>query len=184
MTLSKLGSLILWLTVCLNITVVSAQPKTVDNEQNYALLQAAYLYNIAQFISWPEQDQQRPLHLCLFGELTSQYQPHFAAAFAERQLGGRQISIEAIDTVQDIYRCDVVYQTSNAALLLSSLHETPHILRINAPGVVLPGSALFDLKLEAGRLTIYYNSALQPAFKLPINTALLRITKAGRGSAQ
>lgn len=184
MKVSRLWLLLLWSTVFLNSTVVSAQHKTVDNEQSYALLQAAYLYNIAQFISWPEQDQQRPLNLCLFGELTSQYQPHFAAAFAKRQLGGRQISIEAIDAAQDIYRCDVVYQTTNAAVLLSSLHETPHILRINAPGVVLPGSALFDLKLESGKLAIYYNSALQPAFKLPINTALLRITKAGRGSAQ
>ncbi|WP_423187908.1 YfiR family protein [Alishewanella sp. d11] len=183
MTLSRLGLLIVWLSVCLNSTAISAPQKTVDNEQNYALLQAAYLYNIAKFISWPEQDKARPLQLCLFGELTNQYQPHFVIAFAERQLAGRQISIEAIANAQDINRCDVVYQTTNAHLLQSSIPDTPHILRINAPGVSLPGSALFDLKLEAGRLIIYYNSALQPSFKLPINTALLRITQAGQGSA-
>lgn len=162
--------------------VISAEKKLVKDEKNYALLQAAYLYNIAQFISWPEQQLNQPFRLCLFGKQTSNLQPHFAKAFEQRLLGQRKINVLPISTDMPLPDCHLIYLTSDAEIPPASITDNAEILRISAPEVSVSSSALFDLHIESGRIIIYYNSAAQTTFKLPINTALLRITKPRPGA--
>ncbi|WP_019676520.1 YfiR family protein [Arsukibacterium perlucidum] len=159
----------------LSSVVLAAEQKLAVDEEKYAMLQAAYLFNIAKFISWPEHQQKQPFRLCLLGEHTSKLYPYFSKAFEKRPLGQRQIEVHPLAADSELPSCQLVYLTSDSPLPL--LVIKPDILRVTAPGVAVTGSVLFDLSMEAGRIIIYHNQAAQAEFQLPINTALLRVTR-------
>ncbi|WP_333608653.1 YfiR family protein [Arsukibacterium sp.] len=155
----------------------SVELKRAVDEEKFAVLQAAYLYNIAKFISWPEQQQHQPFRLCLLGEKSSTLDPYFKKAFEQRPLGPRQIEVHSLTAAYELQSCQLVYITANAPSPLPLVALKPDALRVTAPGVAVTDSVLFDLSLEAGRIIIYHNQAAQNEFQLPINTALLRVTR-------
>lgn len=161
----------------LSSAVISGEQKLVVDEEKYVILQAAYLFNIAQYISWPEQQQNQPFRLCLLGEHTSKLYPYFIKAFKQRSLGKRQIEVHLLPANDELPSCQLVYITSNSSVPLPLAAVKPDTLRVTAPGVAVNGSVLFDLSIESGRIIIYHNQAAQAEFQLPINTALLRVTR-------
>ena len=161
----------------LSSVVLAGEQKLAIDEEKYAMLQAAYLFNIAKFISWPEHQQNQPFRLCLLGEHTSKLYPYFSKAFEQRPLGQRQIEVHPLAADSELPSCQLVYLTSDSSSPLPLLAIKPAPLRVTAPGVAVTGSVLFDLSMEAGRIIIYHNQAAQAEFQLPINTALLRVTR-------
>lgn len=165
------------LAATISFAALSADQKSVKNQKDYALLQAAYLFNIAKFISWPEQQPQQPLKICLLGDSADELQIHFLKAFKQRTLGERKVETFAVTTDTELITCDLIYLTSDSVAELPQTKHFLDILAVSSPEVTAVKSALFDLRLESGRIVIYYNKAAQTRFQLPINTALLRITK-------
>ena len=165
------------LAATLSFAALSAEKKSVKNQQEYALLQAAYLFNIAKFISWPVQQPQQPLKICLLGDEAAELQVHFLNAFKQRTLGERKVDTVALATNTELITCNLIYLTSDSVAELPQTKDFSDILTVSSPEVTAVKSALFDLRLESGRIFIYYNKAAQTRFQLPINTALLRITK-------
>ncbi|WP_460859267.1 YfiR family protein [Rheinheimera gaetbuli] len=165
------------LTATFSFAALAAEQKSVKNQKDYALLQAAYLFNIAKFISWPAQHQQQPLKICLLGDAAAELQVHFSDAFKQRTLGERKVETFAVTTKTELSTCNLIYLTSDSVAELPPTKDYSNILAVSSPEVTAVKSALFDLRLESGRIFIYYNKAAQTRFQLPINTALLRITK-------
>jgi len=168
-------------TVMLSHAVFSAEQKAVTDDKQYVMLQAAYLYNIARYISWPEQQQDQPFRVCLFGEQSDTQKQLFTDAFHQRTLGKRNIEVHRLAANHQQPSCQLVYLTSPVTSSLPPIASEPDTLRIAAPGVLMSPSVLFGLTVESGRLIIYYNAAANSEFSQPINTALLRITRAVSG---
>ena len=164
-------------TVMLSHAVFSAEQKIVVDDNKYVVLQAAYLFNIAKFISWPEQQENQPFRVCLLWEQSNTLQQLFTDAFHQRLLGKRTIEVHRLADNQDQQSCQLVYLTSTPKSSLPPIATEQQTLRIAAPGVLISRSVLFGLKVESGRLNIYYNAAANDQFTQPINTALLRITR-------
>lgn len=165
-----------------SVAVQSSEQKSVKSAKEYALLQAAYLFNIAKFIDWPEDLQHPSFKVCLYGESADQLENHFTAAFQKRLLGQRVVETKLAANRQDLSNCHVIYLTSNEVAELSAINDLSDILIVSSPEVTIVSSALFALRLESDRISIYYNKSAQEHFRLPISTALLRITTPVQGA--
>jgi hypothetical protein len=181
LVLLRILKFLICLTALLSNAVFSAERKIVMDENKYVELQAAYLFNIAKFISWPEQQQEQPFRICLHGEQSNTHQQLFTDAFSRHFIGKRKIEVHQLASNNQLLSCQLVYLTSTPTTSLPSVAAEQDTLRIAAPGVLISQSVLFGLTVESGRIVIYYNIAANSEFQQPINTALLRITRAVPG---
>jgi len=168
----------------LSTTVFSAEQKIVMDDKKYVVLQAAYLFNIAKFISWPAQQQEQPFRVCLIGEQSNSLEPLFREAFHQRLLEKRKIEVHRWANNDPMLDCQLVYFTSTPPTSLPAIATKAETLRIAAPGVLINNSVLFGLSVESGRIIINYHAAANGDFRLPINTALLRITRSVTGETR
>jgi len=58
-----------------------------------------------------------------------------------------------------------------------------HAKEVVKHGIIM-SSVLFGLSVESGRIIINYHAAANSDFRLPINTALLRITRSVTGETR
>src|SRR5690606_32837216 len=106
-------------------------------------LKAAYVYNIAKFVSWP-LDETNALTICLLSEnvqLVEQFETLNGKLIAERVVEIRVLP--KFVKLQDIHSCHILYNDNNQSRVLAAGNRAPQILTIaervtmeQLPGVV------------------------------------------------
>lgn len=73
-------------------------------------IKAAFLYNFASFVTWPDADRGRAeLRICAHGEGTDDIADALRRIAAGRDVDGRPIAIERPVTTPQLRRCDILY---------------------------------------------------------------------------
>jgi len=163
---------------------LNASAQAVDNS-TYNKVQAAYIYKIANFVSWPTGLDSEHFNICILesnGNL---------ASFIRDAIGNRtvnqlpvvvaQISAEYLLSSTDLPPCHLVYllQPLTAEIIHSVNHNSSNrpVLWVTAPEVDGRGTVLFELVREGARMLIYVNREQLDSSELLVESALLSVAR-------
>ncbi len=94
-----------WFTA-LPCQLADAAPKPLDEYQ----IKAAFLYNFAKFIQWPEQSQTDPETPFTFCFLSKKFMPQLSADLENHTIGGHDITVQHLQTWKNVSKqCQVVF---------------------------------------------------------------------------
>jgi len=104
-------------TLWLAVPVCSAQPKAAPEYQ----LKAAFLYNLLQFIEWPEQafkDAGSPLVICLYDDKAA---GSAFDSYRNEKIRGRQLVFKRYDDMQTGLECHILFINTQDKKALSDI---------------------------------------------------------------
>lgn len=173
------GMLLVSICVALN---VSAQ--AVDNS-NYNKVQAAYIYKIANFVSWPNGIDSENFNICVL-EPNDNVTPFIRDAIGSRTINQLPVVVAQINTDyllsnSEIPPCHLVYLlqplTAEVILGVNNKNDSRPVLWVTAPEVDAQGSVLFELVLEGPRMVIFVNREQLDSSNLLVESALLSVAR-------
>lgn len=95
------------------------QGEAVAQTSSYGALQAAYLFNFAKYITWPQESEE--FIIGIYGE--SEILDELQSILGEKKAGGRVIVIRVITSVDQVDGCRIVYLPGSNTKNLSVLKE-------------------------------------------------------------
>jgi len=140
-------------------------------------LKAAYLYNFAKFISWPEDtfaNEQDPLVIGVLGNNPFSKE---LAPLTERTVRGRPIKIMQFKKVEDIQACHLLY--INPAIrqleaVLKTLHGKP-IVTVGDNKNFAHHNGMIQFVTRRERLRFIVNLDVAKSNRIKINSQLLSL---------
>jgi hypothetical protein len=83
-------------------------------------LKAAFVYNFAKFVSWPDDSKEKALEIGVFGD------PELAATLQElldgKNIGGRTLSVTVFKSLNELRATDVLFIRTDRKTLEAALH--------------------------------------------------------------
>lgn len=158
------------------------------DEQRFAKLQAAYVYNIVKFVQWPTENNNTAFNICLLADQKTPLFTYFLKGLQQQKVSGRAVQVHLINGAEAedaahstiVSNCQLLYFTrepQSAGWPIIAAFSDQHVLRIAAPGAAPNRYSLIDLVLEDSRISLYLNAQALPDFTLPLSPSLLNITK-------
>ena len=142
-------------------------------------IKAAYLYNFASYVVWPETEldaSQRPFVLGVmepdpFGAALDQ--------IAARTIGGRQVHIERIHSLEQIDGCHLLFiprsaDSRQSAAALRRAKDLPLLVVGEQPGFARQGAAI-NFVVEHNRVRFEINPEVARRQQLKISSKLLSL---------
>jgi len=142
-------------------------------------VKAAFLYNFAKFVRWPERafsSPTEPISICVFGR--NPFGRTLEQTVAGKEFGGRAFLVRSIADPQDACRCHIVFVSSSEkkriAAILSAV-QTSSVLTVGEfPGFAGQGGAV-NFKLEDGAVHFEINLEAARLKELDISSKLLSL---------
>lgn len=165
------------------MSVDAAQPvETIA----YNKVQAAYIYKIASFVTWPDP-LASPFIICIVGK------DEALAAVLRQATTSRNIQKLPVDVLNfplsalaaagtALKSCQLIYwldqpAAGNLDMVRGAGDTDGSVLWISAPEVQTEGNAMFELEVEDGRIVIYINRKRLSASKLVVAPPLLSVAR-------
>lgn len=173
----------LWLVSSLLISVTYSQPvETIA----YNKVQAAYIYKIANFVTWPDSIASSFI-ICTVGKGDA-LAAVLRQATASRSIQKRPVNVLSFPVSAlasndgELKECQLIYWLDKPAggdweAMLTALNGSNTMLFISAPDVQMDGNALFELEVEDGRIVIYINRKRLSASSLVVAPPLLSVAR-------
>jgi YfiR/HmsC-like len=156
------GSLIIACYLLLGVPSSDAQQPKISEFQ----VKAAYLYNFARFVEWPDRnsvDKSSPFEICILG--IDPFGGALDAAVAGESIDGKKVVPKRISRPQDVNSCRILFISSSEEErlkgILSALDKArvltvsdiPHFSELGGMiGFVLEGNRIrFDVNLSSAR---------------------------------
>lgn len=162
-----------------------AQSRVSEPESEYKL-KAAFLYNFAKFVDWP--DESSPvLEICIAGH--DPFGSNLEDTVGGHAINGRSIVIRRLVALERIRQCDVVFisssEKSRIAQVLASLGGA-HVLTVaEIPGFAAAGG-MIGFVVDQDNLRFDINAGAAERAGLKVSSRLLRLANSviggtGRG---
>jgi len=143
-------------------------------------IKAAYLYNLANFVHWPEstmQDGDFVIEVLGNPELAR----NLALLTEGEKLEGRSIVVRYIDSVEEIHDCQILFVDSSreqevSARLLEKLAQK-HTLIVGNSLEFLQKGAMVGLVLTGKRIIIAINTRLAERVGISFSSKLLKVAR-------
>jgi hypothetical protein len=156
---------------------VRAQPARIPEYQ----LKAAFLFNFAQFVSWPAdstEEADAPFVIGILGD------DPFSGALDEtvrgEHLGTRPYAVQRFRRVEDIKRCDILFigrsERDRLPQILAGLAHRP-ILTVSDADGFLEAGGMIRFVTEQSRVRLRINVAGAQAAHLTLSSKLLRLAE-------
>lgn len=150
--------------------IKNAPAQTASEEE----LKAAYLYNLALFVQWPERDNRPTFEICQYG--VDALGPG-GLALAKRELHGRPVKVRVVEGMP-VKDCDLLYipavQKTDLRKLTASLDGDCVLTVSDIPGAIQQGVAIGLLE-ERRKIVFEVNLAATGAAELTIGARLLNL---------
>ena len=171
-------------TICAAIVVVAtvavgslglaAQPAAGEYE-----VKAAFLYNFARYIEWPEEavpDAEDTFVIGVLGE--DPFGPILDRIAKSKTVDGRKIAVRRFATVEDYTPCHILFvsssETDRLATVLARLAES-HVLVVgDTPGSARQG-VIINFVIEQSKVRLEINPGAAERAGLKISSKLLRL---------
>ncbi|RLT94780.1 YfiR family protein [Ketobacter sp.] len=164
--------------------LVGAQP--VESAA-YNKVQAAYIYKIASYVTWPDAGSESAFTICIVeqGEALAKVLREATASRNIQQLPVNVLSFSnhaPPPAASEFRHCRLVYlyqpPAGKTLAWLQSLAEgEASVLWIASPEVEADSHALFALEIERGRMVIYLNRERLSASDLVVAAPLLSVAR-------
>ncbi len=143
-------------------------------------IKAAYLYNLANFVHWPEttmQDGDFVIEVLGNPELAR----NLALLTKGEKLEGRNIIVRSINSVEEIHDCQILFVDSSreqevSARLLEKLAQKHTLIVGNSRGFLQKG-AMVGLVLTGKRIIIAINTRLAERVGISFSSKLLKVAR-------
>jgi len=166
------------LEVALTLAVCAGFPAAAHAQAQEAQVKAAFLYNFARFVDWPQARRAGSVvSLCLLGA-----EPFggYADALNGRPVGAGTLRVRRIARPVDAATCDLVFLPNAEAARLPALLEAARGRRLLTVGET-PGAAagglVINFYLEQNRVRFEINIDAAQRTGLSINSQLLRLAR-------
>jgi hypothetical protein len=166
---------VLFLIMCAITTIAQGETKAYQEEQVHAV----FLYNITQFISWPGsafRNTNTPIKICLFGK--TPVTGYLEKVTSGEKVKGRQIVVEAVDSIEKAVDCHILFLTSVTVRLhsdqLPMLKNKP-ILLISPSNNFAKNGGMLALEHADNRIKPIINLTSVKKAQISISSKLLRL---------
>jgi len=144
-----------------------------------SVLKAAFLYNFAKFVEWPEQalsHESEPFTICLIGE------PRMAEATNEfikdKQVHGRMVVSRAVASVADVRGCHLLFVDASAQhveeLMTNGSTALP-MLTVGESDQFLAQGGMIKLFVDHGKMRFAISPRAAERAQLKISSKLLTL---------
>jgi hypothetical protein len=152
-----------------------AFPQSVTKEQ----LEAAFIYNFAKFVQWPDQafsTASDPLKICALGP--SGVADALMAGVKDRRVAGRAVAVDIVSTPAEAEKCQVLFVSSRKQVqwgeMTGELHRAPVLTVGEVPEFTRDGG-IITLALVSQQLRFVINNAAARRAGLKISSQLLSL---------
>jgi hypothetical protein len=140
---------------------------------SYEELQAAYIFNFAKYIKWPEETPE--FVIGIYGE--QEIMELFKNILAGKRAGGKPIRLKTIDRPDDMADCNIVYIASSASRKLKMLISATagkSILIVTAEDMINSG-AMISFVVEDDKLKFKLKRSILSETGLIASEGLLKL---------
>jgi hypothetical protein len=167
-----LPALLLWLA----FAPLQAEPQQTATGSQVI---AAFLYNVTNFIAWPNAQGSRnaAFELCVWGESMMAFE--FQKAVSGRSVGTRPIVVRQVSTSASLKSCQVVFfdgDSNSAVKLLESLRELP-VLTVGASPEFTQKGGMVQFFIDGSRMKFRINVQAVEDANLKISSKLLALAQ-------
>jgi YfiR/HmsC-like len=137
-------------------------------------LKAAFLINFASFTEWPT-GIGGTLHVCVYGRDPFGEQ---LDRFQGKRVGGREIVVERLNSVDGLHNCQVVFiahsAIDNLPRVLENVNGRPVLTVADSPGAARQG-VILNMRTDQDRVTFAANLGAARGNGLILSSKLLRL---------
>jgi len=179
----RLGRIVLHLISCLLAASGSPSPaqpqaqppiRSATEDQ----LRAAFLFQLAQYVTWPQSKPGESLHFCVLGD--NELAAHMELALRGKTVQGRTVSIsKVIQNELAATGCHVAYLAGSRRRiqdLLGRWQYPPTLLVGDAEGFARRGG-MVSIRIESGRMSMEINLETCRRAGLDLRSQLLRLAR-------
>jgi hypothetical protein len=159
------------------LLMLSAAAQSVTEDQ----VKAAYLFNFAKFVQWPEGslgDANAPLHFCTLGR--SAVADELDGAINGKAIDGHPIDVRRLDSPEQAKNCHLVYLSASANKQLDKLllaAKGRPMLLVGETGSFARSGGTIGFVTEKGRVLFEINVKSADEAHLKISSRLLALAK-------
>ncbi len=153
-----------------------------DVRARESTLKAAYLFQLANFVDWPEgrtpgNGGDQPLRLCILGE-----DPFGSAidGIAGKKAGGRQLALERFATADGVEGCDVLFISASESADLAGVFELvagANVLTVGDSKDFARSGGMVGFVVKGGKLRLEVNLGAAQEAGLKISAKLLELSQ-------
>jgi YfiR/HmsC-like len=148
--------------------------------QGEYLLKAAFLYNFAKFVEWPDDrasGSDAPLTLCLLGEYPS---ADALDSIVGKTVRGRKLSIAHVRSVDEAKKCHMLYlapsEVARMADVVRGLQNDP-VLTVCDVNSCTQAGAMIAMRTEQQRIHLDINLAAVQRTPLKMSAQLIKLSR-------
>jgi hypothetical protein len=161
---------VLALTICFTFVLPAT---TKAQTSSYQDLQAAYIFNFAKYVTWPELSSVFVVGVYGDGENIK----YLKYAFQSKRISGKDTEVRIIATEEDTYDCNIIYVpesgSKNLKTLLAAI-EGKSILVVTEDDLTKRGAAISFI-VQDDRLKFKLKKSALAAAQLRASDGLLKL---------
>jgi len=149
-------------------------------------VKAAYVYNFAKFVDWPENAFlliNSPITIGIIGDV--EFGNLLEKTVKDRMIQERSIRIQAMKWPADLRGCHIVYvgasEQRRFQQIAESVRNSP-VLTITEAEDTSQDKGILNLFIEGGKVQFEVNSARAEQARLKISSKLLRLARGAAGN--
>ena len=142
-------------------------------------VKAAFLYNFAKFVEWPQdafQNQSEPLVVCVLGE--DPFGRTLDGIVAGKKIDGRALVVRRTSDARQVKGCRMLFVSSSeprsVLSVLAALNESC-VLTVGEAASAASEGMIINFILEGGRIRFAINTAAAEREKLRFSSRLLSL---------
>lgn len=166
--------------VLLLVSAVPARPAGADQVDEYEL-KAAFLYNFAKFVRWPEDERASsgaPIRVCTLGG--SDLADVIVRVMEGKEVDGHPLAVERIDGLGDARRCNILFVARDSevsgAAVAGAVRGSSTLTVGESEGFAREGG-MVNFVREDKKIRFEINQAAARKADLRISSKLLRLAK-------
>lgn len=170
--------------LCAILLILTLAPMLAAATMEYRV-KAAFLYNFARFVEWPQSRNAGPLVIGVLG--ADPFRGALADTAHGKSVDGRLVVVRKVGSVEAASGCAVLFVSSSERNrwpeILTPLRRTAVLTVGDAPGFLAAGGVL-NFYLENNRVRFELNPAAARKSGLKLSAQLIRLARVeGRGHA-
>jgi hypothetical protein len=158
--------------------VAVAQAPSADEYR----VKAAFLYNFAKFVEWPDgafKNPREPLVICILGR-SSSFRPLLEEAVQGKQIGGRGLVIRETTDPRETADCHLLFIAASEKRHLPAVLEAlkaRSVLTVGETSNFADAGGVINFRLDNGKVGLEINVCAAQRARLQISSKLLSLAR-------
>ncbi len=168
-----------WRLLYLTLLMLTPQISwALDAAEEYEI-KAAYLFNLGNFVKWPDKAIQEMVGVCILGEDPFGSNLDLIAK-KERKLQNKTVIVKRISAVTDIQQCAILFVSNSEkvrlAAVLSEIKEKP-ILTVSDMDDFVVSGGMIQFYRRDGKIRLMIDPQTLDESHLKANSQLMKIAQ-------